>query len=500
MSKIEVNTVEPQCGTTLTVGKCTTNLRSGGNSLQAADGGNLISQSGTDITLGASGDTVALASGASQTGFGRTGTVDWVTTPKVTGDSPVTAATGSGYFLNTTAGTITLNLPAGAAGSIVSMADYAETWQTNNVTVSANGSEKIGGIAQDATLDTKGQSVTFVYVDSTQGWLNTMDSTSNVRGQVPYPVATGGNAEVTSGDFKTHIFTGPGTFCVSCVASCATRNIMDYVVISGGGGGPGIPGAGDGGGGGAAGGFRIFSTAPGCNSPLNNSGASPNTEVTVTASPYTIEVGGGGPISSGPPYGPGVSGSNSIFSTVTSAGGGGGGYIASAGVAGGSGGGGGGGNPGPGPGPGGAGNTPPTTPSQGNAGGQGGGGSPNGQAGGGGGAGAVGGDRCGPNAGDGGVGSYTADPFVGPTAPSYGTPGPVGSTRYFSGGAGGGGRSCGGAGGAGGGGQGSSGSSGPPQVSSAGTINTGGGGGGHSDNSVGSAGGSGIVMIRYQYQ
>ena len=77
------------------------------------------------LQLEQSGDTVALACGASQTGFGRTGTVDWVTTPKVTGDSPVTAATGSGYFLNTTAGTITLNLPAGAAGSIVSMADYA---------------------------------------------------------------------------------------------------------------------------------------------------------------------------------------------------------------------------------------------------------------------------------------------------------------------------------------------------------------------------------------
>ena len=42
----------------------------------------------------------------------------------------------------------------------------------------ANGSEKIGGVAEDATLSTEGQSVTFVYVDSTQGWINTMDSTS----------------------------------------------------------------------------------------------------------------------------------------------------------------------------------------------------------------------------------------------------------------------------------------------------------------------------------
>ena len=157
MSKVEVNTIEPQCGTTLTVGKCTTSVAVPGNvvksnALQASDGGNLISQSGTDITLGASGDTINLASGASQSGFGRTGTVDWITTPKVTGDSPITGVTGKGYFLNTTAGTITINLPAGAAGSIVSMADYAQTWNTNNVTVGANGSEKIGGVAEDASL------------------------------------------------------------------------------------------------------------------------------------------------------------------------------------------------------------------------------------------------------------------------------------------------------------------------------------------------------------
>ena len=161
---------------------------------------------------GSIGDNVFRASGViAAAAAGRTGTVDWITTPKVTGDSPVTGVTAKGYFLNTTAGTITINLPAGAAGSIVSMTDYAATWQTNNVTVAANGSEKIGGIAQDATLDTKGQSVTFVYVDSTQGWLNTMDSTSNVRGAPPFIVATGGTpcAGETRGDYKYHTFTGP---------------------------------------------------------------------------------------------------------------------------------------------------------------------------------------------------------------------------------------------------------------------------------------------------
>ena len=122
------------------------------DNVQNQPGTNIVSKCGTDVTLGASGDTVALASGASQTGFGRTGTVDWITTPKVTGDSPITGVTGKGYFLNTTAGTITLNLPAGTAGDIVSMADYAGTWQTNNVTVNANGTEKIGGVDADVTI------------------------------------------------------------------------------------------------------------------------------------------------------------------------------------------------------------------------------------------------------------------------------------------------------------------------------------------------------------
>ena len=85
MSKIEVNTVEPQCGTTL--------------------------------TLGGSGDTVALGSGASQTGFGRTGTVDWQTGSIKT--TTFTAVNGEGYFANTSGGAFTMNLPAGTAGAIV---------------------------------------------------------------------------------------------------------------------------------------------------------------------------------------------------------------------------------------------------------------------------------------------------------------------------------------------------------------------------------------------
>jgi hypothetical protein len=500
-STIKVDNVQNQpgtnvvnkCGTTVNIGAASDNIRSAGNNLQASDGGNLISQSGTDITLGASGDTINLASGASQSGFGRTGTVDWVTTPKVTGDSPVTGATGSGYFLNTTAGTITLNLPAGAAGSIVSMADYAATWQTNNVTVTPNGSEKIGGVNASVTLSTEGQSVTLIYIDSTQGWLNTMDSTSNVRGAA-FITATGGTpcAGQTSGDYKYHTFTGPGTFCVSSLATSSANNAVDYLVVAGGG-----SGAQNSGGGGGAGGYRESpGTATGCYtvSPL---GAAPAVAITVTASPYSIVVGGGGAGATVPAVG-GNNGSDSSFSTITSTGGGLGGFnppsapCTSPGSPGGSGGGARRDNDGPDPATDtGQGNTPPFTPAQGMPGGI----SP-----------ATPGSWMG---GGGGGGALTAggDGTSGGSAPTeVGGPGGGGATSSINATptarAGGGAGSIGGAngtrgtGGAGGGG---AGQAGPPAPAVNGTDNLGGGGGGSESGTSGNGGG-GTVILRYKFQ
>jgi len=501
MSEIKVNKISPRtaCGT-VTVGDsgdsvCVSagvavtvqgDLKS--PALKATDGGVIISQSGTDITVGASGDTINLASGASQSGFGRTGTVDWVTTPKVTGDSPVTAVTGKGYFLNTTAGTITINLPAGAAGSIVSMADYAATWQTNNVTVAANGTEKIGGVDADVTLNTEGQSVTLVYIDSTQGWINTMDSTSNVRGVTPFVHATGGNAIVCCGDYKTHIFTGPGTFCVSSIAPSAPVNVADYLVVAGGGSSRSTASAINGGGGG--GGFRLSNSldipAPSM-SPLANA-----TGLTLSVQGYPIAVGAGGVNPSTiPGGGQSPAGAVSSFDTIPSAGGGGSGQTG----VGGDGGSGGGGSQGPTPTSGyagGAGDVPNVTPDQGTPGGAGYDGlSATNNGGGGGGAGVAGGNAATSTGGAGGTGSFIACAMVGPTAPSYGTPGPA-SGRYFAGG--GGGSTCGpsnGSGGAGGGG-----ASAYPGAGTNGTINTGGGSGGGGP----SGGGSGVVIIRYKFQ
>ena len=107
------------------------------NNVQNQCGQNIINENSNTITIGASGDTIALASGASQTGFGRTGTVDWQTSIKT---STITAVNGEGYFVNTTGGAITANLPAGSAGAIVAFRDYANTFDTNALTISAKGS------------------------------------------------------------------------------------------------------------------------------------------------------------------------------------------------------------------------------------------------------------------------------------------------------------------------------------------------------------------------
>ena len=451
MSKLEVNAVEPQCG--------------------------------TNLTLGASGDTIIIPSGATisnqgtAAGFGPTGAVSWNTT-KITAN-PNPAVSGVGYFADTTSAAFTITLPATpAAGAVIGIADYANTFATNNITVNRNGS-KIGGVSGNATLSTNGLSVTFVYVDATQGWIVT---DSGNRSDLPAPefvAATGGTVSCC-GDYKIHTFTGPGTFTVSSVGNPLGSTTVDYLVVAGGGSGGNASNI-DSGGGGGAGGYRTNYPSP----------ALAGFPITATAYPITVGAGGtvGSPITT-----PGNRGSNSIFSTITSTGGGGGQHRATCNPQGpgGSGGGAGRWNSG---GPAYTGNTPPVSPPQGNNGGlaQ----APLARAaGGGGGASAVGATATGGAAGVGGAGSANLI---------------TGSSVTYAGGGGGGGipnapesplvPASPGAGGAGGGG---AGGGNPPSSGVAGSANTGGCGGGASAgcsiNQPSVAGGSGIVIIRYKYK
>jgi len=422
------------------------------------------------VQLGDSGDTITIPAGATivnngtQTGFGRTGTVDWDTTAKTAG---FTAVSGTGYFVNTTSGAITVTLPASpSAGNIVSVSDYNGSAGTNDITIARNGSN-INGDASDYSISKSDSAVTFVYVDGTVGW--TSVQTSNVTDNInTYITATGGTI-TCCGDYKIHTFTGPGTFTVTNAGTPAGSSAVDYLVVAGGGGG----GLGTGGGAGA-GGYRTTFPSPAGTFPIS-------------ATTYPITVGSGG-AGAGPTRGRGTSGSDSIFSSITSAGGGGGG----------------GQNPGPGSGnsggsgggsvftpcvsgnPGGAGNTPPVSPPQGNPGGD---GHPSAGSGGGGGAGVAGTNASAPTGGPGGDG----------------LPNSITGSAVTYGGGGGGGHYNGvaaGTGGAGGGGAGINSPTGAPATP--GTANTGGGGGGSADfptqGGTGGSGGSGIVIIRYKYQ
>ena len=441
-------------------------------------------RSGTTVTLGDSGDTFTIPSGATinnqgtATNFGATGSASWTTTVK-TGD--FTAVAGEGYFVDTTSGEIDVSLPAGTAGAVVAVKDYANTWDTNNCILIPNGSDKIGGENLNATLETEGIAITLVFVDSTKGWLVTDSGLQDEAPTKQYIAATGGTV-TTSTDFKIHTFTGPGTFCVSAAGNAQGSNTVDYLVVAGGGGGGSYYGSGAG-----AGGARMSSGAASGSytvGPLGSGVAA----LPVTATGYPVTVGAGGANASTPaPGGPnakyGSNGSNSVFAgstRITSAGGGRGAGACGSANDGGPGGSGGGGAASPGnSASGGTGNTPSVSPAQGTNGG-----------------------AATPGTGASGGGATQAGS---PSSPGYGGNGVsnminptaghiVSCVSYYAGGGNSSAVSKSTNAPQGGGGGGSE-----PGPAGAGTANTGGGGGGNSTG-CGQTGGSGIVIIRYKFQ
>jgi hypothetical protein len=271
------------------------------------------------------------------------------------------AIAGRSYPVNTTSAAITVTLPLNPnPGDQITLTDYAGTFATNNLTINPNGLKIQGGTA-NKIIASNGNSVTLVYIDSTQGWL--------------------AYSAVSATPFTQLAATS-----------------IDYLVVAGGGGGGSAIG-----GGGGAGGFR---TASG----VSISG--------ITSLTVTVGSAGTGMANSSTASTKG--GDSSItgagFTTVTSAGGGqayGQSYLYPSVPAAGSGGSGGGGNRNNSTA--GAGNTPSTTPSQGNSGGSGSGADSAYGGGGGGGAGAVGSNGSGSGGGNGGAGSAASAALGGAT-------------------------------------------------------------------------------------
>lgn len=198
-----------------------------------------------------------------------------------------TASAGNAYPVNTTSNPIWVTLPSSpGAGNVIILTDYKQTFGANAVTINPNGSN-IYGVSSNVLLNTSGESVNLVYIDSTQGWLCYSGFINNPVG--PYAI--------------------------------------DLLLVAGGGGGAAGYGGGGGGGGGAV--IATLQVAPGTG--------------------YSIIIGAGGAGYPGYNNSPqswtanhGANGTPSSGFTNTAIGGGGGGGAETAGYNGGSGGGGGG--------------------------------------------------------------------------------------------------------------------------------------------------------------
>jgi len=116
---------------------------------------------------------VASVSGSGTTGIGQLSfaEVSGGTSYQAVKTSGFTAVAGEGYFCNTTSAAFTATLPAGTLGDEITFIDYAGTFDTNNLTIAPNGSEKIMGTAASLTVSIERAGLTLVYTDGTQGWL-----------------------------------------------------------------------------------------------------------------------------------------------------------------------------------------------------------------------------------------------------------------------------------------------------------------------------------------
>ena len=276
------------------------------------------------------------------------GGIDWQSSIKT---SNFTASAGEGYFVNTTSGAVTMTLPAGSAGAVVAVKDYAKTFDSNALTIAANGSEKIGGGTDNAILSVEGKAIELVYGDATQGWQVVADGLQSSAPQnysADFLVIAGGGGGDNddaggggAGGYRTStqdIIPGVQYTVTVGDGGAASANGSDSsisgsgitTITSAGGGEGGTPGnagndGGSGGGGGsnssgsggAGGSGNTPSTSP---SQGNNGGAG-------SSSPRTAGGGGGaGEAGNTDGLGHGGDGSSSSItgSAVTRAGGGGG--------------------------------------------------------------------------------------------------------------------------------------------------------------------------------
>ena len=240
------------------------------DTVQDQDGNNIINENANTITIGASGDTITIPSGATLANNGTaTGFASIAWQSSIVTAATITVESGKGYWLDTSSNAITVTLPAApSVGDQIILTDYARNWGTNAVTINQNSLNFQGNTTPQPVYNTNGESIDIVYSGATKGWIPNTD----------------GAVALETPQFYS----------------------ADFLVIAGGGSGSL--------GGGGAGGYRT------------------STQNLTPGATYTITVGDGGASLTGSEFRTlrGNNGSNSLISgtgitTITSAGGGGGG-------------------------------------------------------------------------------------------------------------------------------------------------------------------------------
>jgi hypothetical protein len=348
---------------------------------------NLITQTNsTTITIGSTGQTISLASGASSSGFGLT----WNPTVQTTN---FTASVGVGYMVNTTTAAITATLPAAPSiGDQVAFVDFNETAATNAIILDPNGL-KIDGGTSSSNIANGGEGVTILYSGTTRGWIPVSAANEGTTALVSqfsldFLVIAGGGSGgtgdadrragggaggyrtstqlVTQGTVITVTVGDGGSVRTNGSNSSISGSGLTTITSAGGGAGGAQASVGDNGGSGGGGAGSTSGSPPGApgTSAAGGSGNTPSTSPSQgnnggigrhLGGIYAAGGGGGGAGGVGqegnntPPNssnGGAGSASSITGSSVTRAGGGGGNGSDSIGGAGGTGGGGTGGNPG----------------------------------------------------------------------------------------------------------------------------------------------------------
>jgi hypothetical protein len=326
-----------------------------GTALPAANGGTGLTSPGTS-------GNVLTSNGTGWVSSAPAGGITWQSVQTAN----FTAVAGNAYPINTTSGAVTITLPASpTAGQQLIFTDYAGNWATNNVII-ANGTTPVnGGSGSGSTvkLATNRESVAFVYIDSTQGWITYQVSVTTVSSNlitISYLIVAGGGAvsnDATGGGGAGGRLAGtstvtPGTVYSFVVGAGGTKGTtptsganstgLGLTAIGGGYARDTVASAsgGSGGGSGYAGTAGSGTTGQG-NAGGNGSGAGP----------YTSGGGGGaGAVGADSTATNGGDGGIGLTSSITGSsvyyagGGGGGAYNLGLGGAGGNGGGGTGGN------------------------------------------------------------------------------------------------------------------------------------------------------------